>query len=182
VGNTGPTGATGSTVHRSRRVIRSDRIDRSTGFTPPGYQLLQNVDNVLQPYPVVDESFALGSTLGSGQSTTSTSSALIILNGLTGTASISSELTLRGTSALINTTNMVPLTIGDTNTGPIQLSPSGVTGLTILGNGFVGIGKTIPLFNLDIAVTLRCLPRYPLAPCCSQTPDLVRKFCGKRIL
>lgn len=46
-----------------------------------GEPLFTQTNNLIYPYPVVDRSLALGSTVGAGESTTATSSALIFLNG-----------------------------------------------------------------------------------------------------
>jgi hypothetical protein len=115
-----------------------------------GENLFNQTNNLIYPYPVVDRSIALGSTIGGGQSSTATNSALIFLNGVTGSASISSQFTIRGLTALINTTNMIPLTLGDTNTGNIFLQPKGsaATGLVQIGAG--GAGSATPdLLVLD---------------------------------
>ena len=111
---------------------------------------MTQTNNVLYPYPVVDRSIALGSTTGGGQSTTATTSALIFLNGTTGSASISALLTMRGGNSVIETETMSQLTIGSATTGPILLSPKGTTGLYVGSDGHVGIGNTNPAYELDV--------------------------------
>jgi hypothetical protein len=86
-GNAGPTGTTGSTGAAG-----------PTGGTGQiganGEVLFTITDNLIHPYPVVDRSLALGSTVGGGQSTTSTTSALIYLDATNGNASIAGTLTV----------------------------------------------------------------------------------------
>ncbi len=67
------------------------------------------------------------------------------------TATTSGNLAFYGSAPTISTQRMVPLTIGNATTGPIQLSPKGTTGLYVAGTGNVGIGTTTPGFNLEIA-------------------------------
>jgi excisionase family DNA binding protein len=88
-GATGPTGPGGSAG--STGGAGSVGSSGATGVTGPtgqqganGENLLSQSDRLIFPYPVVDGSFALGSLLGSGQSTTSTGSARILLDGSTG--------------------------------------------------------------------------------------------------
>jgi hypothetical protein len=153
-GANGPTGSTGSTgITGVTGVSGPSGATGGTGqIGANGEILFTQTNNVIYPYPVVNRSIALGSTnLAGDRSTTSTSSALIYLNGDTGTASISSGLTIRGTSATISSTNMVPLTIGDANTGAVQLSPKGTTGLFVNGLGNVGINTTSPLEGLEVS-------------------------------
>lgn len=152
-GPTGPSGATGSTgATGSAGASGPTGATGATGQVGAGGEnLFTQTNNVIYPYPVVNRSIALGSTnFGVDPTSTATTSALMLLNGDTGTASISSTLTIRGTTALINSTNMVPLTIGDTSTGPIQLSPKGTTGLTVDQVGNVGIGLAAPSYALDV--------------------------------
>lgn len=88
-GSTGTTGSTGSTgsAGPTGRTGATGAIG-SSGPTGPtgliggnGMPLLTESSNLIFPYPVVDKSIALGSTTGSGQSSTATTSALIYLNG-----------------------------------------------------------------------------------------------------
>ena len=118
-----------------------------------GAPIMTQTNNLIYPYPVVNRSIALGSTTFSpsdNPSTTSTASALILLNGDTGSASISGLLTFRGGDSVIQTQTMSKLTIGSATTGPIQLSPKGTTGLTVDSVGNVGVGTTTPLQALTI--------------------------------
>ncbi len=163
-GDNGPTGQTGSTgatgANGPTGTTGSTGSTGSNGPTGPtgvaglagsdGEIIMTQTNNVLHPYPVVDRSIALGSTTGGGQSTTATSSALIFLNGTTGSASISSLLTLRGGDSVIETETMSQLTIGSATTGPILLSPKGTTGLYVSSNGSVGIGNITPDYALDV--------------------------------
>lgn len=94
-GVTGPTGVTGQTgATGSAGPTGSTGTTGATGVTGPtgatggtgqiganGENLFTQVGNLLFPYPVVDKSLALGSTVGGGQSTTATASALVFLNG-----------------------------------------------------------------------------------------------------
>lgn len=148
-GVTGPTGTTGATGGTG--VTGPTGATGGTGqIGANGENLFTQTNNVIYPYPVVDRSIALGSTVGGGQSTTATTSALIFLNGTTGTASISSGLTIRGTSATIATTNLVPLTIGDASTGNITLQPQGTGTTGRVQIGADGGGSTTPdLLVLD---------------------------------
>ncbi len=92
-----------------------------------------------------------------GNSTASAKFAFTNVSSGTPTASIS------GTTANVNTyltgegnlatTNMQPLVIGGSSTGPIQLSPKGTTGLNVNGSGQVGIGLTNPTKTLDVTGT-----------------------------
>jgi hypothetical protein len=127
-----------------------------------GAPIMTQTNNLLYPYPVVNRSIALGSTTFSpsdNPSTTSTTSALIFLNGDNGNASISGKLTLRGGDSIIETQTMSQLTIGSVTTGPIQLSPKGTTGLFVDSVGDVGIGTTAPIGRLHVsgAVTGKAL-------------------------
>ncbi|MBI5151099.1 MAG: LamG domain-containing protein, partial [Candidatus Pacebacteria bacterium] len=86
-----------------------------------------------------------------GQATTSAKFAFLNVNTGTPVASFSGNLTLTpATSAIIQTTNMIPLVIGSASTGSIQLSPKASTGLFINGSGNVGIGNTAPTVALDV--------------------------------
>ncbi len=145
-GQTGPTGSTGSTG-----TAGPTGPTGAAGAVGAGGQILfTESNNLIYTYPTVDKSIALGSTTGGGQSSTATNSALIYLDGVTGNASISGKLTIRGTSAVIETQNMTPLTIGSSSTGPIQLSPKGTTGLYIDASGNVGVGTTAPTGSFNV--------------------------------
>lgn len=155
-GSTGPTGPTGTNGPTG-----------STGGTGQiganGEVVLTISNNLIYPYPVVDRSIALGSTVGGGQSTTATTSALILLDGTTGTASISSQLTIRGTSATIATTNNVMLTISGNIEAPKYfdsadqsyfLDPAATgTGLKLAGNiELTGGGSMSSTANNNITI------------------------------
>ncbi|MEK7587784.1 MAG: hypothetical protein AAB457_03130, partial [Patescibacteria group bacterium] len=73
-----------------------------------------------------------------------------------GDATTSGVLTLgtNRTTATIATQRMIPLTIGSSTTGPIQLSPKGTTGLFVDATGQVGVGTTSPGASLDVAGNL----------------------------
>ncbi|KKU86694.1 MAG: hypothetical protein UY16_C0050G0002, partial [Candidatus Gottesmanbacteria bacterium GW2011_GWA2_47_9] len=83
-----------------------------------------------------------------GTATSSAKFGFLNVNSGTPTASISGSTTNVATSltgeGTLATTNMAPLTIGSSTTGPIQLSPKGTTGLFVNGSGNVGIGTTGP--------------------------------------
>ncbi len=82
-GANGPTGYTGATGGTG--VTGPSGATGGTGLMGAnGEVIMTQSNNLLYPYPVVDRSIALGSDLGNGQSTTSTASALILLNGSTG--------------------------------------------------------------------------------------------------
>jgi hypothetical protein len=146
VGASGPTGSTGATGGTGAKG--------ATGLMGAnGDPIMTQTNNLIYPYPVVNRSIALGSTTFSpsdNPSTTSTASALILLNGDTGSASISGLLTFRGGDSVIETETMSKLTIGSATTGPIQLSPKGTIGLTVDSVGNVGIGTTTPVQSLTI--------------------------------
>lgn len=154
-GASGPTGATG--------VTGASGPTGATGTAGPtggtgqiganGEVLLTQTNNLIYPYPVVDRSLALGSTSGAGQSTTATNSALIFLDGSTGNASLSGQLTIRGTAGTIQTVNMIPLTIGSASTGPIQLSPKGTSGITVDASGNLVAGAQVRIGNFANAPT-----------------------------
>ena len=93
-GTAGPTGSTGATGTAGANGPTGST--GATGFAGPsgstgatglmgggGEPVLTQTNNLIYPYPVVDRSFALGSTVGVGQSTTATASALIFLNAST---------------------------------------------------------------------------------------------------
>ena len=89
-----------------------------------------------------------------GDSTASAKFGFINVDSGTPTASISGTTTdvatyLTGEGNLA-TTNMAPLTIGGTTTGPIQLSPKGTNGLRVDAAGRVGIGATTPGYGLYV--------------------------------
>ncbi len=83
-----------------------------------------------------------------------------------GDATSSGKLTL-GTNrsqGIIETQRMLPLILGSSTTGPIQLSPKGTTGLFVDGAGNVGIGTTSPggilhVYNNDDVDTIFKLER-----------------------
>lgn len=105
IGSTGPTGATGATglagitgPTGSTGATGSPGVTGPTGATGAtglmgagGSPIMTQTNNLLYPYPVVNRSIALGSTTFSptdNPSTTSTASALILLNGDTGTIAL----------------------------------------------------------------------------------------------
>jgi hypothetical protein len=145
-----------------------------------GLPIMTESNNVLYPYPVVDRSILLGSNLGGGQSSTSTSSALIYLNGsstgnsgyswinsgnvgigtttptalldVAGTASASGNISLRtqGTAHVMN--------ILDGGSLNFKVSPGGDTGaasaLYIDASGNIGMGgRVTPRASLDVSGT-----------------------------
>jgi len=88
-GDDGPTGETGATgIAGPTGSTGASGIAGPTGGTGQmganGENLFTVQDNLIIPYPVVDRSLAIGNISGGGFSTTSTSSALIYLNGTNG--------------------------------------------------------------------------------------------------
>ncbi|MBI2029972.1 site-specific integrase [Candidatus Gottesmanbacteria bacterium] len=88
---------------------------------------------------------------------TATSSAkFAVLNVDSGTPVASVSAGVNGASYLtaggiLSSTNMLPVVIGSSTTGSVQLAPKGTTGLFVNGSGLVGIGTTTPDQLLDLS-------------------------------
>ena len=114
----------------------------------------QRFNGALSPTNITDD-LLVGGTATPSASTTNYFQ--VLGTGSTqGDATTSGVLTLgtNRTTATIATQRMIPLTIGSSTTGPIQLSPKGTTGLFVDATGQVGVGTTSPGASLDVAGNL----------------------------
>lgn len=156
LGPTGSTGSKGDKGDQGNNGSSSDGEDGedgdvgatgATGAGSSGDSMFQEENNLVFPGPVVSRSLALGSTLGNDQTTTSTSSALVYLDGTTGDASLSGTLTV-GQGESIRS-----------QYGPLQLDyksgPDAYSSAMFIqdGTGNVGIGTTNPVAKLNAVST-----------------------------
>jgi len=150
-GQTGPTGRTGATgVTGPTGMTGSTGSGGPTGPTGEmganGEPLFTQSNNLIYPYPVVDRSIALGSTGAVPHSTTSTASALILLNA----AGTNAGDIYAGDLRLGYNSTTPTITTSDANEA-LTIDPNGTGYIIMQGN--VGIGDTTPDALLNIQGT-----------------------------